>query len=109
PFGMANQERRSGGWLLAVLGILALAVFNENVASLLEVTGLNRLWSYTGALGAALLWVWHILASPVATHIYTFLAGILIAAVIRAAIEDSATAPQGGASKADMSLHELVE
>lgn len=108
-FGMANRERRSGGWLLAVLGILALAVFNENVASLLEATGLNRLWSYTGAFGAAFLWVWSILASPVATHFYTFLAGILVAAVIRAAIEDSATASQGGASKPDMSLYELVE
>lgn len=105
---MAIREKRSGGWFLAVLGLLAVTVFSENVASALEATGLNRLWAHTGFVGSVLAWIWGVFTSPVATHIYAFVAGILACATVGSALSASGTQDAGELNKPDMALHELV-
>lgn len=107
---MANVTRRSGVGLAVVLTFLLTTLAQENLASLFEATGFDRLWKYTGLIGTALLWVWHVLASPVATHIYTFVAGILVTLLVRAMVENSqqATSPQSS-NKPDMSIYDLVD
>lgn len=106
---MANRSRRSGLWLLAVLLFLVSTLAQENLGTLFEATGLDKLWKHTGVVGAALIWVWQVLANPVATHIYAFAAGILLTIFVGALVEKS----QGGTAQAsttpDMPIYDLVD
>lgn len=105
---MAIREKRSGGWFLAVLGLLAVTVFSENVASALEATGLNRLWAHTGFVGTILAWLWAVFTSPVATHFYAFVAGVLACVTVGSALSGSGSQGLGELNKPDLALHDLV-
>jgi len=107
---MANREKQSRNWLIVVGSVFVLAVCNENIASWLEQYGLNRLWAHTGAIGAGLLWMWGVLSSPIATHLYVFWAGLLIASIFHNRVKLSATSrTQIGMAKPDMTLPDLVD
>jgi len=107
---MANRTRRSGIWLVAVVAFLLTTLAQENLASLFEAIGVDRLWVHTGVVGTALLWIWDVAGSPVATHIYAFVVGIMLAVFISAVAESGGTqALEQGPTRPDMSIYDLVD
>ncbi|HYC68853.1 hypothetical protein [Brevundimonas sp.] len=107
---MANRTRRSGIWLVAVLIFLLTTLAQENLASLFEVSGVDRLWVHTGVVGKVVLWIWDIAGTPVATHIYAFVAGVMLAIFISVAgVSEGTRALEQGPTKPDMSIYDLVD
>ncbi|WOB78472.1 hypothetical protein [Brevundimonas nasdae] len=79
---MANQKRGVFGLVWFLAGLLALAFFNENIASFLEETNLNRGWTL---IQPALQWlagIMRLFVHPVMTHGYAFIAGAIASIVV---------------------------
>ncbi|MCK6104244.1 hypothetical protein [Brevundimonas sp. EYE_349] len=76
---MANRKRGAVGLGTAIGGLILLAAFNENIASILEDTQLNRAWTLVEPslrwLSGLLVAMVGYLVHPVATHLYAFVVG----------------------------------
>lgn len=89
-----NHKGRVWGIATAVVGLVLLALFNENLASFFEETGFNHGWTKiepTIRIIAARL---RFLGHPIMTHVYAFIIGVTVGvlvlrAIVRASQEQS--------------------
>jgi hypothetical protein len=105
---MASRQKKSlWGGATFIVGLVALAVFNENVASFLEETRLNRAWTAIQPAFRLVAGSIRLLAHPIMTHLYAVVAGFGLCAGVLLII---AARQQKAPSNVEMiSLPDLVD
>lgn len=80
------SQGRAWGVGTALVGLILLALFNENLASFFEDTGFNRGWTKIEPAIRFIAAGVRFLGHPIMTHIYAFIGGVTVGIIVLRAI-----------------------